>query len=141
MATDANTAVIQSAYADFQKGDIASLLARLTDDVSWTTPYPPEIVPHGGTRTGKDGVRRFFEELARGYDFTRFEPHEFISSGEVVVVLLSIAGIARSTGLRAATEAAHVFHLRDGKVSEFREYTDASPVIAAYAPQSVAARE
>jgi ketosteroid isomerase-like protein len=141
MPTDANTALIQSAYADFQKGDIASLLARLTDDVSWTTPYPPEIVPHGGSRTGKARVREFFEELARGYDFTRFEPHEFISSGDVVVVLLSIAGIARATGLRAANEAAHLFRVRDGKVCEFREYADASPVIAAYAPQAAAARK
>jgi ketosteroid isomerase-like protein len=64
MPTDANTALIQDAYADFQKGDIASLLDRLTDDVVWTTPYPPEIVPHGGSRTGKDGVRLFFEQLA-----------------------------------------------------------------------------
>jgi hypothetical protein len=30
MSTDANTALIQAAYADFQKGDIASLLDRLT---------------------------------------------------------------------------------------------------------------
>ncbi len=136
MATDANTALIQSAYADFQKGDIASLLARLTDDVSWTTPYPPATVPHGGSRSGKDAVRSFFEELARGFDFTRFEPHEFVSSGDVVLVLLSIAGIARATGVPAANEAAHVFRVRGGKISEFREYADASPVIAAYTAQT-----
>jgi ketosteroid isomerase-like protein len=73
MATDPNFALIQSAFADFQKGDIASLLHRLTDDAAWTTPYPPEIVPHGGNRTGKDGVLTFFEQLARVYEITAAE--------------------------------------------------------------------
>jgi ketosteroid isomerase-like protein len=141
MAIDTNTALVQSAYADFQKGDISSLLARLTDDVAWSTPYPPEIVPHGGERSGKDGVRSFFEQLAAGYEFTRFEPREFVSAGDLVVVLLSIAGIARGTGIHAAGEAAHVFRVRNGKIGEFREYTDALPVVAAYAPQTAAARK
>jgi ketosteroid isomerase-like protein len=139
MANDPNTALIQSAYAHFQKGDIASLIDQLTDDVAWTTPYPREIVPHGGTWTGKDGVRTFFEQLARSYEFTKFDPHDFISSGDYVVALVSIAGHARETGVHAAEEAAHVFRVRNGKISEFREYTDARAVVAAYAPQTAAA--
>jgi hypothetical protein len=139
MSTDANTTLIQDAYADFQKGDIASLLDRLTDDVVWTTPYPPEIVPHGGTRIGKDGVGLFFEQLARGYEITKFDPREFIASGDYVVALVTIAGHARETGVAATEETAHVFRIRAGKVSEFREYADARPVVAAYAPQAVEA--
>ena len=140
MSTDANTTLIQNAYADFQKGDIASLLDRLTDDVVWTTPYPPEIVPHGGARTGKDGVRLFFEQLARGYEITKFDPREFIASGDYVVALVTIAGHARETGVAANEDTAHVFRIRAGKISEFREYADARSVVAAYAPQAVAAR-
>jgi ketosteroid isomerase-like protein len=140
MSTDANTKLIQDAYADFQKGDIASLLDRLTDDVVWTTPYPPEIVPHGGTRTGKNGVRSFFEQLARGYEITKFDPREFIASGDYVVALVTIAGHARETGVAANEDTAHVFRIRAGKISEFREYADARSVVAAYAPQAVAAR-
>jgi ketosteroid isomerase-like protein len=136
MSTDANTALIQAAYADFQKGDIASLLDRLTDDVVWTTPYPPEVVPHGGRRTGKDGVRSFFEQLARGYEITKFDPREFISAGDQVVALVTIAGHARETGVAASEDTAHVFRIRNGKVSEFREYADARSIVAAYTPQA-----
>lgn len=139
MSTDANTTLIQNAYADFQKGDIASLLDRLTDDVVWTTPYPPEIVPHGGARSGKDGVRLFFEQLARGYEITKFDPREFISSGDYVVALVTIAGHARETGVAATEDTAHVFRIRAGKVSEFREYADARSIVAAYAPQAIEA--
>lgn len=139
MSTDANTTLIQGAYADFQRGDIASLLDRLTEDVVWTTPYPPEIVPHGGCRAGKDGVRSFFEQLARGYEITKFDPREFISSGDYVVALVTIGGHARETGISTVEETAHVFRLRGGKISEFREYADARSVVAAYAPPAVEA--
>jgi ketosteroid isomerase-like protein len=138
MSTDANTTLIQSAYADFQRGDIAALLGRLTDDVVWTTPYPPEIVPHGGVRHGKDGVRLFFEQLAQSYEFTKFDPREFIASGEYVVALVSIAGRVRATDIAAVEETAHVFRVRDGKVSEFREYADARALVAAYDPHTAA---
>jgi uncharacterized protein len=140
MSTDSNTALIQNAYADFQKGDITRLLDRLTDDVAWTTPYPPEIVPHGGSRTGKAGVQSFFDQLAESYEITKFDPREFISSGDYVVALVSIAGHVRATGIQAAEEVAHVFRVRNGKISEFREYADARSVVAAYAPQAAAAR-
>jgi uncharacterized protein len=140
MATDPNTTLIQSAYAEFKKGDITSLLNRLTEDVVWTTPYPLEIVPFGGSRTGKRGVQTFFEQLARSYEVTTFNPHDFISSGDCVVALLSVAGIVRETGIQTASEIAHVFRLRSGKVCEFREYADARQIVAAYASQAIAAR-
>jgi ketosteroid isomerase-like protein len=140
MSTDANTALIQAAYADFQKGDIASLLDRLADDVVWFTPYPAEIVPHGGLRTGKDGVRSFFEQLAASYEITKFDPREFIASGDHVVALVSIAGHVRETGNKSAEETAHVFRIRNGKVSEFREYADARSIVAAYTSLPAAAR-
>jgi ketosteroid isomerase-like protein len=140
MSTEANIALIQAAYADFQKGDIPSLLARLTDDVVWTTPYPPDIVPHGGTRKGKAGVVQFFQQLAGGIEFTKFDPREFIASGDRVVALVSIAGITKSTGLASAEEAAHLFRVRDGKVSEFVEYGDTLAVAASYAPKEFGAR-
>ncbi len=139
MSNEANTALVQAAYADFQKGDIASLLDRLTDDVRWTTPYPPDIVPHGGTRIGKDGVRLFFEQLARSFEITKFDPREFIASGDHVVALVNIGGHARETGIHANEEVAHVFRVRDGKICELREYGDARSVVAAYAPQGVEA--
>jgi ketosteroid isomerase-like protein len=73
------------------------------------------------------------------YEITKFDPREFISSGEYVVALVSIAGHVRQTGIAAAEEAAHVFHVRNGEVSEFREYADARSIVAAYAPQAVEA--
>jgi ketosteroid isomerase-like protein len=136
MATDAALILVQAAYGDFQRGDIASLLARLTDDVVWTPSAPAGLVPWGGARTGKDGVLQFFEQLGTAFELTKFDPSEFIASGDRVVVLVSIAGNARATGVHATTEAAHVFGTRGGKISEFREYADTRSIVAAFAPQT-----
>jgi ketosteroid isomerase-like protein len=140
MATDATIVLVQAAYADFQRGDIPSLLARLTDDILWTTPAPPEIVPYGGSLTGKDGVLRFFERLGSSFDMTKFDPSEFIASEDRVIALVSIAGNVRATGMHAVSEAAHLFRIRNGKISEFREYVDTRSVVAAFAPQTAAAQ-
>jgi ketosteroid isomerase-like protein len=88
------------------------------------------------TILGKDGVRSFFEQLARGYEITKFDPREFISAGDHVVALVRIAGHARETGVAASEDTAHVFRIRNGKISEFREYADARSIVAAYALQA-----
>jgi uncharacterized protein len=103
MATDAALLLVQAAYADFQRGDIANLLARLTDDIVWTPSAPAGLVPWGGARTGKDGVSQFFEQLGGGFELTKFDPSEFIASGDRVVVLVGIAGNARATGVHVSS--------------------------------------
>lgn len=140
MSSDANVALIQGAYADFQTGNISSLLERLSDDVSWYNPSPPEIVPQGGLRKGKAAVADFFVILARDLEFTKFDPHQFIASDDSVVARVSYAATLRSTGVNIAEESAMFFRLRDGKIAEFREYVDTRPVVAAYAAQPAGAR-
>jgi hypothetical protein len=77
-------------------------------------------------------VRSFFEQLAGSNEFSRFDPHDFISSGDFVVALVAIEGHPRATGVNVAEEVAHVFRIRAGRVCEFREYADARAVVAAY---------
>jgi ketosteroid isomerase-like protein len=138
--TDTNTTLVQTAYAEFKKGDIPSLLDRLTDDISWITPYPREIVPFGGHRTGKHSVQTFFEQLSGSYEITKFEPHDFVASGDRVVAMVKIAGVVRDTGVHVTEDVVQVFRLRNGKFCEFREYADTRPLVAAYTRQASHAR-
>ena len=48
MAEQENVRIVQEAYASFQRGDIQAVLNSLTDDVEWTTPGPPDIIPMAG---------------------------------------------------------------------------------------------
>ena len=49
---NSNTETVQAAYAAFAKGDVAGILAKLTDDVLWIF-EAPEAIAWSGTRRGK----------------------------------------------------------------------------------------
>ena len=130
---DEAVAQVQAAYQDFQRGDIASLLSRLTDDISWYTPGEGTAIPFAGPRRGKAEVACFFESVGSTLEFHSFDPNEFISHGDVVVALGTWDVTVRGTSVRIADGFAMVFRLRDGKIAEFHEYSDSRPLAEALA--------
>lgn len=129
--SDQNTAIVQQAYANFKTGNIQGLLDQLADDVTWQLPEI-EGVPIAGKRTGRDGVREFFATLARDQEVIEFEPREFVAQGDRVVSLGDYKWRVKDTGREFASDFAHVFTIRDGKVTGFREFFDSAAVAAAY---------
>ena len=121
---DEAVAQVQAAYQDFQRGDIASLLSRLSDDISWYTPGEGTAIPFAGPRRGKAEVGKFFESVGSTLEFHRFDPNEFIAHGDVVVALGTWDVTVRGTSVRIADGFAMVFRLRDGKIAEIREHHD-----------------
>ena len=129
-----NTKVVQDAYAAFGRGDIESLLGYMTDDIAW---YPvigtAGHVPFSGRRQGKAAVREFFRLVAESEDFSRFEPREFVAQGDKVVTLGHYTATSKATGRTADADFAMVFTLRNGKVADFREFTDSAAINQAFA--------
>ena len=60
-----NVELIQMLYEAFRDGRIDTILEHCSDTIAWDCVGNPDWVPLAGTRTGKDAVQRFFEELAR----------------------------------------------------------------------------
>ena len=126
-----NTEIIQKGYEYFGAGDIEGLLSLFADDISWTVPNI-ENAAFGGSRKGNKAVTEFFGQLADAEDFDRFEPLEFIAEGDKVVVLGETSATVKGTGKNYDTEWVHVFHLRDGKVTEFKEFLDTAAANRAF---------
>jgi uncharacterized protein len=132
-----NTEIVQKGYGCFGTGDIAGLLSLFSEDVTWTVPEI-ENAPFAGKRTGTDSVAEFFTQLVEAEDLTRFEPLEFIAEGDKVVVLGESEATVRSTGKTYETDWVHVFHLRDGKVTEFTEFFDNAAATRAFQKSAAA---
>jgi hypothetical protein len=128
--TDQNISLIQDLYARFGRGDVDGILANLTDGVVWEEPAHP-LVPYGGKRTGKAAVGQFFAQLA-AVEVERFEPQEFIASGERVIVLGSWAGKVTGTGKNFASDWAMAWTVVNGKVTHYRAYEDFTVIVAAF---------
>ena len=127
----ANIELVQEGYAKFGDGDIPGLLSLFWDGIRWQTPKV-ENAPFTGDRSGLDSVKEFFAQLIDAEEFTRFEPLEFIAQDDKVVVLGEFAGTVKATGRSYETEWVHLFHVRDGKIVEFKEFLDSAAMTKAF---------
>jgi uncharacterized protein len=127
---DDNSTLIAELYAAFTRGDVPSILERLSDDVRFIHTDAPEI-PYGGTYDGKAGVQRFFENIGGALEVKSFEPKTYLSSGGEVVATGVWSGTARATGKPYTAQWAHRFLVRDGKVTQFQGFEDTALIAAA----------
>ena len=128
-----NTSIVQQAYAAFGRGDVPALLALLDENVDWHPVYGVgSQVVTGGRRRGRAAVGTFFEQLAQSYNFSVFEPREYVAQGDKVVALGRYAFQVLSTGRTAESDWSMVFTLRDGKVVKFVEHTDSAAIDRAW---------
>jgi len=127
-----NLQVVHQAYAAFGQGDVAGVLAVLTEDVRWSTPGPPDVIPYAGTRTGHEQVSGYFEAFGGAVEVTQFEPQRFFAQEDMVVVLGHYSFRVESTGKAVNTDWVHAFTLRDRKIAAFRGYEDSAAVAAAF---------
>lgn len=136
MQDSQNIQVVQEAYAAFGRGDVQAILDRLDDSIVWmpvygTAPY----VPTSGERRGKQAVGAFFAQVAESVTFVRFEPKEFVASGDKVVALGHYTA-KTPIGKGFDADFAMVFTLKNGKVVAFQEFSDSAAINAAYAVES-----
>jgi uncharacterized protein len=119
-----NKQIVQNAYGYFTSGNIPELLNILTDDVKWTTPGPATIIPWVGFRSGKQQVGEFFKLVSENIEFQKFEPKEYIAEGDKVVVFGHWEGKSKKTGKVDSSSWTMMFTIKNGKVCEFREFSD-----------------
>ena len=131
MNEQANTRLVQQAYQSIQTGDFQSFLNALAEDVQWQLPEM-ENVPFAGTWRGREQVGRFFSTVAQAQDMVEFVPEDFIAQGDKVVVLGRFSARVKSTARVSASAWAHVWTVKEGKASHFREYVDTAAVSRAH---------
>lgn len=127
-----NIALVQGLYAAFLEGRVDTIVSALAPDVDWQSVGRSQDYPTLGPRKGAGEVRDFFRQVAELEEFSEFSPREFYGEGDRVFVLGHYAGKVKKTGRGFASEWAHVFTIRGGKVTRFREHTDTAQLAAAY---------
>ena len=128
MSEQQNVSVVQQAYAAFGRGDLDGLIALLDPQVSWRTPGPPDL-PTAGVRRGANAVRDFFGILLNTFEITNFEPTDFLTQGDKVVVLGTSRERVKATGNVVDFRWVHVFTVRNGRIAGFEEPADVSALV------------
>ena len=131
MSTQPNTNLAQQAYESFKAGNIPALLDLLSDNIEWELPVVADI-PYTGKRQGREAVGQFFAMVDESQEALLFEPQQFIEQGDKIVGLGRYAWRVKATGREYASDFAHVFTVRGGKIVGFHEYLDTAVAAAAH---------
>jgi ketosteroid isomerase-like protein len=117
------TAVVQTVYGAFGRGDVPGILAHCAPQVDWELVGPAKL-GYTGKRRDHAGIADFFAKVGQFDDIQVFEPREFIEDGENVVVLGWEKTTAKDTGKPFESEWVHVFTVKGGKVTRWRGFFD-----------------
>jgi ketosteroid isomerase-like protein len=131
MSKSVNLQMIKEVYDAFGRGDLTSVMDRCTDDIDWELFIPPEI-PYSGRYRGRDELARFFRLFGEAVDIIKFATTEFIVAEDAVVVLGWDKVLVKKTHRQFEMNWVHVYNLRAGRISRFREYFDTSSMVVAF---------
>ena len=131
MSADENIKTITSIYEAFGRGDVAAILAALTEDVDWAAEAASDAAPWYGVRRGKDAVTEFFAAFGSTMEVEDFTPVSFAANDTDVHTLVRFRGRSRQTGWTAAMNLHHWFVFRDGKIAYYRGSEDTAQTAAA----------
>jgi uncharacterized protein len=128
-----NLATIRAIYEAFGKGDVATILGAVADDVDWAVDAEP-VAPWYGQRTGKDGVASFFADIASSTDVQDFAVEGIGASDNEVFAFLRFAVRMKASGREASFHLHHYFRFdSNGKIECYRGSEDSALVARALA--------
>jgi len=120
--TEQNVQIVEDVYEAFARGDVAAVLAAMTDDVEW---HEAEGMPYGGVHRGGDAVaQNVFGPITTDIPDFAVTPAEVIASGDTVAVVVRYTGTGKNTGEELDLKVVHIWNVRDGKIERFRQFAD-----------------
>jgi ketosteroid isomerase-like protein len=114
-----NVEIAKKALAERNSGDLAGLLALMSEDVSLDL---SRRIIDPVTATGHGEAREFAAMLDDVWADQRLEAEEWIDAGNAVVVPVRLINTGRASGIPVEARSAWVAYIRDGKISRLVVY-------------------
>ena len=121
MGTEENSQIVKDVFAALGSGDLQGLLARTASDVEWIVPGEWALA---GTHRGHAGLTALFKKAGDVVEISYPEPLEFIAQADRVVVVGFARGTVKATNRAFEDRFVFAITVRDGKVTNIREYID-----------------
>ncbi|TPG16429.1 nuclear transport factor 2 family protein [Sphingomonas koreensis] len=136
MGVDQNIQIVKDFFAAIGTGHKEALLALVAEDVEWI--IPGKDWPLAGTHCGHAGLNALLETASKSVE-TSTEPYEFVAQGDRVLVVGFASGRIKATNRSFEDDWIFAITVRDGKLTNIREYVDTQALARAAAtsePQS-----
>ena len=124
------TALVREFYDKLSVGDAPGALGLMARDIEWITMWHYRVEGRGPAAVAEG----LFKPLIAEWTSFSLVPTEFVTEGETVVSLGTFEGVHGTTGKTSVARYAHVWTVKDGKITRFRQYIDTLAVAEARRP-------
>jgi ketosteroid isomerase-like protein len=113
--------LVRRAFSAFAERDLAAVAELVGPDVEF---FPPTaaIAGHDTPYHGEEGLREYFDDVARIWEVLEVVPHEYREVGDQVVALGRVYGRGRD-GLLVDSPTGWIWTIDGGKIVAGRVYT------------------
>jgi hypothetical protein len=120
-----NTEVINGIYQAFASGDMPTVLGSMDAGIVWNE-AEGNAMADGNPYVGPDAVLQgVFARIGAEYEYFNLKDIELHDmSGNQVLATLRYNGKIKKSGKPIDAQAAHLWTLKNGKVTAFQQYTD-----------------
>jgi ketosteroid isomerase-like protein len=122
MSTQGKVQIVKNFLAALGGRDKQGLLALSADDIEWI--IPGEDWPLAGTHRGHAGLENLLQKANETVETSFPEPPEFVAQGDRVLVVGVATGKIKATNRAFKDDWVFAITVRDGKVTNIREYVD-----------------
>lgn len=122
MSIETNVQIVKDFFAALGSRDKQALLSLIAEDIEWIV--PGEDWPLAGTHRGHAGLENVLKKANEEVETTYPQPPEFIAQGDRVLVVGFATGTIKATKKTFEDHWVFDITLRDGKVTNIREYVD-----------------
>jgi ketosteroid isomerase-like protein len=130
MSIEKNVQAVKDFFAAIGSGDREALLALVAEDIEWI--IPGKDWPLAGTYRGRAGLTDLLETASKSIE-TSTEPREFVAQGDRVLVVGFAKGKIKATNKTFEDDWIFAITVRDGKLTNIREYVDTQALARAAA--------
>jgi uncharacterized protein len=125
-------ATVRRLYAAFDQHDGETVRGLFAPDIEW---IQNEGFPGGGRYVGADAVlNNVLAKFRTEWTSWQAVVTEWMDAGHAIVALGEYRGTHRATGKSTVAAFAHVYEVRDGRITRFRQFTDTAKISDATAP-------
>jgi ketosteroid isomerase-like protein len=127
-----NVDVVRDLYAAFAARDVARIRALFHPNIEWNQNAG---FPNGGRHVGVDVVLNdVFGKFRTEWSAWAVVVHEYLDAGDAIIAIGDYGGTYKSTGRSMSAAFAHVYDVRGGRITRFRQFTDTAMLRAAMSP-------
>ena len=122
MSTEENVQIVKDFFAAIGRSDRQAVQALSAEDIEWI--IPGEDWPLAGTHRGHAGLAELLQKTSGEMEISSPEPLEFVAQGDRVLVVGFATGKVKATNRTFEDHFVFAITVRDGKLTNIREYVD-----------------